>query len=236
MKQKPERTRSHPLFGEIPLLRIPHKNPSGHDDAYWRYDLTYKPPMPKGAVAGDVTRQQYCPMCNVPKYFYVDEERTCVECGEDFTFWAKEQKYWYEDLQFNFHSQAIRCLDCRKARRDSVTLQKAYADAVRLASSKPGDAGALLMLAEATVTYLEKSGKGDLDRALAAVRKARKLDPKLIESHFWEGAVQAAAGRADKARDAYARFKDSARNLVRYKTLSKKTEKQLRGLGPGLIR
>jgi hypothetical protein len=44
------------------------------------------------------------------------------------------------------------------------------------------------MLAEATVAYLEKSGKGDLDRALAAVRKVRKLDPMLHESLFWEGA------------------------------------------------
>lgn len=221
------------MYGDIPMLRVDHKAPSGRDDSYWTYDLTYKPPMPKGAVAGDVTRQQYCPMCHVPKYFYVDEPRSCVECGEAFTFWAKEQKYWYEDLQFNFHSKAIRCLDCRKARRDAVTLQKAYGDAVRLATSKPSDPGALLMLAEATVAYHEKSKKGDLDRALAAARKARKLSPALHESLFWEGAVQAAAGRTDKARDAYTRFKDSARTHVRYKTLRKKAEKLLHQLAGG---
>jgi hypothetical protein len=230
MKKKPERTRSHPLFGEIPLLRVPHKAPTGRDDSYWRYDLTYKPPMPKGAVAGDVTRQLYCPMCHVPKYFYVDESRKCVECGEEFTFWAKEQKFWYEELQFNFHSKAIRCAECRKARRDAVTLQKAYGDATRLAASKPADGGALLMLAEATVAYFEKTKKGDLDRALAAARTARKLGPALHEGLFWEGVVQAAAGRPAKAREAFRRFMEAARTSARCKTLVKSAEKRVRAL------
>jgi tetratricopeptide (TPR) repeat protein len=230
MKKKPERTRSHPLFGEIPLVRVPYKTAGGREDGYWTYDLTYKPPLPKGAVAGDVTRQDYCTMCNVPKYFYVDEARTCVECGEAFTFWAKEQKFWYEDLHFNCHSQAIRCLECRKARRDSLTLQKAYAQAVRLAASKPGDPGALLLLCEATVATAEKSGTGDLDRALAAARKARKLDAALHEALYWEGAVQAAAGRPEKAREAYGRFIEAGRKVARLKTLVKTAEKRRRGL------
>lgn len=230
IKKKPDRTRSHPLYGDIPMLRVPHKASSGRDDSYWTYDLTYKPPMPKGAVAGDVTRQQYCPMCHVPKYFYVDESRTCVECGEAFTFWAKEQKFWYEDFHFNFHSKAIRCLDCRKARRDAVTLQKAYSDASRLVASKPSDPGALLMLAEATVAYFEKAKKGDLDRALAATRKARKLSPTLHESLFWEGAVQVAAGRHGKAREAFSQFIEAARTLARYKSLKKSAEKRVHAL------
>jgi hypothetical protein len=230
VKKKPEKTRPHPLYGDIPLIRVPHQSSSGRDDSYWRYDLTYQPPMPKGAVAGNVSRQRHCPMCHVPKYFYVDEPRTCMECGDAFTFWAKEQKFWYEDLQFNFHSQAIRCLDCRKSRRDAVTLQKSYADAVRLASSKPNDPGALLMLAEATVAYFEKTGKGDLDRALASVRKARKLDSALHESLFWEGAVQAAAGRRDKAGEALTRFIEIARSSVRYKNLIKTAEKRVHSL------
>lgn len=230
MKKKPERTRSHPLYGEIPMLLVPHKAPSGRDDSYWTYDLTYKPPMPKGAVAGDVTRQQYCPMCNTPKYFYVDEPRVCVECGEAFTFWAKEQKFWYEDLQFNFHSQAIRCPGCRKARRDTVTLQKAYGSAVRLAASKPGDPGVLLMLAEATVSYFEKAEKGDLGRALAAARRARKLNPTLHESLFWEGVVQAAVGRHDKAHQSFALFIDQAGASARSKALVKSARKRLKQL------
>jgi tetratricopeptide (TPR) repeat protein len=187
--------------------------------------------MPKGAVAGDVTRQQYCPMCHVPKYFYVDEARTCVECGEAFTFWAKEQKFWYEELQFNFHSKAIRCLECRKSQRDAVTLQKSYGEAVRLASSKPSDPGAHLLLAEATVAYHEKADKGDLDRALASVRKAKKLNPSLHEWLFWEGAVQAATGRRDKACEALTRFIETARTYARYKNLIKTAEKRVHLLG-----
>jgi tetratricopeptide (TPR) repeat protein len=169
-------------------------------------------------------------MCNVPKYFYVDEPRTCVECDGEFTFWAREQKFWYEELQFNCHSEAIRCAECRKARRESVSLQKAYAEAVRLAASKPRDPGALLLLAEATLAYVEEFGKGDLDRALAAARKAGKLDPALPEAHYWEGAVQAAAGRPAKARAAYSRFIEAAGTAFRLKGLVKKAQKRLRAL------
>jgi hypothetical protein len=167
-------------------------------------------------------------MCHVPKYFYVDEERTCVECGQKFTFWAKEQKFWYEKLQFNFHSLAIRCLDCRKARREDVALQKSYAAAVRLASSKPEDPGALLSMVEATVAYFQKSGKGDLGRALAATRKVRKLDAKMRECLFWEGAVQDAAGRTDKALDAYGQFIEAAKHSARHKAQVKTAEKRVR--------
>ena len=109
-------------------------------------------------------------------------------------------------------------------------MQKAYGDAVRLASSKPSDPGALLLLAEATVAYCEKGKKGDLDRALSATRKARKLNPILHESLFWEGAVQAAAGRREKARDSLIRFIEVARTHARYRTLIKSAEKRVHAL------
>jgi hypothetical protein len=87
------------------------------------------------------------------------------------------------------------------------------------------------MLAEATMAYLEKTGKGDRDRALAAVRKAKKLDPTLHESHFWgqfrpRPAEQTSAGRLYS-------LHGFCPHSMRYKTLRKKAGKQLHGLAGG---
>jgi hypothetical protein len=43
----------------------------------------------------------------MPKYFYVDDERECIQCGKQFTFHAAEQKYWYETLKFNIWTAEI---------------------------------------------------------------------------------------------------------------------------------
>lgn len=222
------RTVSHPEYGEIPLLRHTVRTPDGKEVSYSTYDLTYQPPLPKGAVRGDPTCQNYCTACNVPKYYFVDEKRRCVECERDFTFWAKEQKYWYETLGFSVHSKAIRCLECRKARRAGIALQRSYAEAIKQAAAKPKDPCALLALVEETVQYHREKGKVDLGRALAAVRKARKLSPKLLESLFWEGEIQSLAGRREKAREAYDRFIEKAAPRLQYLSLVKRAYEQRR--------
>lgn len=225
MNKKPEKVRSHPLFGEIPLVRVDYRTQSGRDSCYWTYDLDWQPPLPKGAVRGNPRKQNACFACNVPKFFYVDEEKVCVECRAKFTFWAKEQKYWYEDLGFYATSDAVRCVDCRKARRRDLGSQQAYAVALKEAAAHPGDAGAQLALAEAAVAYHRTAGKGDLTRALAAARKALRLDRSRLESRFWEGAVHAAAGRVEKAAECYAHFIESARGNKKYKAQIKQADK-----------
>ncbi len=227
-KKKPERTKSHPQYGELPLVCVPYRTPEGKEGSYWTYDLTYQPPLPRGAVRGDPARQNYCQACNAPKFYYVDEQRRCVDCGEEFTFWAKEQKYWYETLRFILHSTAIRCVGCRKARRSVVALQNSHAEAVRRARSAPQDPCALLALAEAAVEFHAKTSRGDLARALAAARKARQLDPNLLDSHYWEAALEAAAGRSIKARDAFDRFLAAAEPMARYALLLHKAKRERR--------
>jgi tetratricopeptide (TPR) repeat protein len=228
MASKPERIRSHPLYGDIPMLPVPHKAPSGRDDSYWRYDLDWRPSMPAGAVRGEPKRQLFCPMCHVPKYFYVDEEKTCASCGERFVFGAREQKFWYEDLHFNFHSTAIRCLACRKRKRDLDALRRQVGEAVRQAREKPDDPMALLALVEATVAQAEAGGGGDLDRAVAAARKAARRAPACYEAVYWEARAQERAGRADKAAEAYARFIELGSTRARCKNLVRDAEKRLK--------
>ena len=183
------------------------------------FDPDYRPPLPDGAIRGDVRKQEFCRVCHVPKYFYVDEEKTCVQCGKRFVFGAAEQKYWYESLKFHFCSVAIRCPACRRRRRSEKALQEQIAAALAELRANPEDPSVLLEVAESTVRYRQRTGKGDLDRAIAAARKAGRLWPQNCEAVFWEAACHAEAGRGDRAREILAEFITLTKGARRYRKL-----------------
>ena len=119
----------HALYGEIPLIRHATVGRDGRTYEWWEYDPTFSPRVPKGAVLGDLSKQVFCSACHEPKYFYVDETRTCVQCGSRFTFSGAEQKYWYETRKFNFSSVPIRCKSCRRLRRSEHAMREQIARA-----------------------------------------------------------------------------------------------------------
>lgn len=207
--QKPEITTNlravqHPYFGNIPMIY--HSDPGGDGKIYewWQPDPDYQPPMPSGAVRGDVRKQEYCPAHHTPKYFYVDEDCDCIQCGKGFIFHAREQKYWYETLKFNFSSIPIRCLQCRRERRTDHALREQIARAkAEVGETNPA---AYLALARAIVEYHERTKQGDLNQAIAAARKAEALWPESSEPGLWEGIAQALAGRRQKAQAALNSF------------------------------
>ena len=170
------------------------------------YDPDYEPELPPGAVRGDVAKQVFCSACHVPKYFYVDEESQCLQCGRSFTFGATEQKYWYETLKFNFHSAAVRCPDCRRLRRSERALREQIAHARATIRSAPHDPAPHLALARALVEYHERTGQGQLDDAVAAARRASRLWPQAPDVLLWEGVAHARAGRTKRARECLTRF------------------------------
>lgn len=201
----------HALFGQIPMLPVTHVLADGSLHHGRDYDPDYAPPLPKGAVRGDVRQQEFCRMCHAPKYFYVDVPRTCVECGAAFVFAAKEQKHWFEVLKFHFDSIPIRCVGCRRKRRSDKALGLEVASAKQRLREEPASPSAHLAVAEALVRLRLRSGQGQLSEALAAARKARRLlkehaKSELGESYYWEAACQALAGRPVLARELYERF------------------------------
>jgi len=153
-----------------------------------------------------VSKQTFCRACHDPKYFYVDETRTCIQCGSDFTFSAAEQKYWYETRQFNFASVPIRCKRCRRQRRTEHAMREQIARARQAARDAPTDPEVQLALARAIVEYHERTDAGRLDDAVAAARKAAKLWPEAPDASLWEGIAHARAGRAKQARERLAQF------------------------------
>ena len=220
----------HALYGNIPLIERRAPMASGEEAVWHEYDPTYRPPLPRGAVRGNPERQNYCHAHHPPKYFYLDETNTCVQCGQEFVFTAEEQKFWYETLQFNFDSIAIRCRDCRKQRRTDAALRQQIALALEALSRRPTDPHALLDLATATVRYRERTGEGNLDRALGACRKASTAWHDSPEPMFWEAKCHKLAGRDQKATDGFERFVERARNVHRLAKLVSEAEAELRVL------
>jgi tetratricopeptide (TPR) repeat protein len=217
---EPRRWEQHPVYGEIPLIRDP-------THGYWRPDPDFRPRLPRRAVRGDVSKQDFCVMHYDPKYFYLDEKRTCSQCGRSFVFRAAEQKFWYETLRFNFNSIPIRCPACRRQRRSEHALREQIARArseVRSASDNPG---AHLALARAVLENHERTGTGNLDEAISAARRAAKIFPETIEPLFWEGLAHELAGRRARAREYLARFVADERAARDYPALLKRARTYL---------
>jgi hypothetical protein len=212
-----------PLFGSIPLIHHQSDGSDGKVYEWWEYDPNYQPPMPRHAVRGDIRKQIYCRAHHTPKYFYVDETRECIQCGNAFVFRATEQKYWYETLKFNFSSIPVRCIKCRRERRSEHALREQIARAK--ASVRSNDPAAHIALARAIVEYHEKTDHGDLNEAIAAARKAQAAWPESVEPSLWEGIAHARAGRPAKARAALTRFLSATVNA--HTMLRKKAENYL---------
>ncbi|MFN8091973.1 MAG: zinc-ribbon domain-containing protein [Vicinamibacteria bacterium] len=192
--------RHHPLYGDIPLVAASATGTDGKVHRYWTYDLDFTPPLPPGAVRGNVRSQSFCFACHVPRYFFVDEDRTCVQCGEPFVFRAAEQKHWYERLKFHFSSVPVRCVECRRTRRSERALREGIALARAELRRAPKDPVARLAVARAIVLHHERTGRGSLDEAVAEARKAFAAWPESIEPRYWEAVAQARARRPAKAR------------------------------------
>jgi hypothetical protein len=109
-------THHHSLYGDIPLIQREAVGTDGKLYVWREYDPDYQPKVPTGGVPGNVAAQVLCRGHHIPRYFYVDEERACRQCGDSFIFTATEQKFWYERLKFNYHSSRF---DVRIAVRQS---------------------------------------------------------------------------------------------------------------------
>lgn len=199
------RFRAHPLYGQIPLL--PQTTTyQGKTYTYWIPDPNWHPPLPKGAVRGNPQAQNYSSMWAEPKYFYVDQLSLCVQCRQEFIFAAAEQKFWYEQLKFNFYATAIRCPTCRRQRRSLKSLLHGVQAAAAQMAQSAQQPEIQLAYADALIKYHAQTGQGDLNKALAACRQARKRDPGLAEAWYLEALAQHLKGNDNKVTECYQAF------------------------------
>ena len=210
----------HPLYGQIPMIAHRRQDqPRG--GWYYTYDLDYQPGLPAGAIRGNPHKQHLCFWHNAPMYFYVDQPRTCAQCGVAFVFTAREQKHWYEALGFYGTSVPVRCLACRRRRRTAHALEAQIGAAKAAVRVNPADAAAHLALAEALVRYRQRTGRGDLGQAIAAARRVCKLAPRPPEALFWEGMAQIEAGRRAAGQPLLTEFARTPGNSARHRKLVK---------------
>lgn len=52
--------------------------------------------------------------------FYAARPFTCRDCGAEEVWTARQQKWWYEVVHGHIDSRAVRCLACRRARRERL--------------------------------------------------------------------------------------------------------------------
>lgn len=194
------------MYGPIPLVAREYTRPDGESYEWYEPDPDYRPVLPDGAVRGDPSRQEYCPAFHVPKYFYVDEQRDCVGCGEPFTFSGKEQQFWYEQLGFNLNSVAIRCRSCRAVRRRTAQYGRQIGRARAAVAERPSDPTPYLELAEGLVRQCQNDSAGNLQEAIWASRQARRLWPGSAEPDFWEGLSHCMSDRPLEGRECLRRF------------------------------
>lgn len=207
----------HPLYGDIP-----YDHPSG-------YDMEFQPRLPPGALRGNPAEQvDFCPHCAPPRYFYVDQELTCRECGEDFVWPAAMQRHWYEVLHLAASAKPpTRCPACRRAHQVARALSRRLARATAGLRERPDDVDALIEFACATAEHGLTLGTGDLARGVAAARRAARLDPRRHTAHLWEAVCHDAAGRTVRAAECYRRFTKAARTTRGLRKLVGRADRRL---------
>lgn len=202
-------------FGE---LRVRHVR--GHPATWHTYELVpgEMAKLPPGSVRASPLRQVFG--LGGPHLFYVDIERRCRSCHRMFVFSAKEQRHWYETLKFFECSTAVDCQNCRRDRRAARKLLATHSEVSKSAQSRPEEPRAQLEFAKSTFALRVRLGRGNLASGIAAARRARRLNPRLVETLYWEGRLQELAQRPDRARKCLEDFTLEASKL-RSKAMAK---------------
>ncbi len=73
--------------------------------------------IPRGAIAANQEKLVTC--SGFPEFplWYVDKPFACADCGKREVWTAGQQQWWHEVAGGKIESTAIRCWDCRAARR-----------------------------------------------------------------------------------------------------------------------
>ncbi|MFK8163125.1 MAG: zinc-ribbon domain containing protein [Lewinella sp.] len=96
---------------EDPLLRLGSFDRWACDDCL----------QTKLALAGNPTLQRKeHPMAHDPEYLAFRDvpKKACQDCDQPFVFTKEEQLFYYQTLGHSRSARAVRCLDCRRARRE----------------------------------------------------------------------------------------------------------------------
>jgi len=87
------------------------------------------------AVFPDYSKQNYG--YGGPILMYIEKDLNCETCRKEFTFTAKEQNFWYEDLHFNYCAFPKNCAPCRKKIREPRILNTKLSELLNSKDESP---------------------------------------------------------------------------------------------------
>ena len=130
------------------------------------------------AIRGDPWKQTFS--LTPPYLAYFDLRLNCEECQQDFVFGAKEQQFWFEQLNFWVWARPKHCLKCRRRRRKPKQAQRALQTVLRqLNPTDPSD------LVRAASLYLQVGSQRKaaefLRRAKNRAREQGRFDALLMQ-------------------------------------------------------
>ena len=73
------------------------------------------------AVPADQSKLDHINTYGLLPEFYIDRPFSCRECGKEEIWRAADQKWYYEEAKGHMDARAVRCHDCRKARKAKKT-------------------------------------------------------------------------------------------------------------------
>jgi hypothetical protein len=85
---------------------------------------------------------------------YFDVKRECVDCGQPFIFFAREQQHWYEELGFGLESDGVRCVPCRRRQHGISRARERYEELFHVPVRTTGET---LEMAECGLSLIEAS-------------------------------------------------------------------------------
>lgn len=171
---------------------------------YHRVNLDWTPDeIPDGAIRSQ-HRLPNLQSPHGPPYYYQDRPSRCRDCRVEFVFTAHEQKYWYETLMFPIRVDARRCADCRRKYRVTKARVSRLTEVAPFEGSEDPDQ--LIEFAATRILWAEDGQSRDVERAIAAARRAYRLDESDTLALYWEGRAHELAGRTKTAVELYRRF------------------------------
>lgn len=131
--------------------------------AEWACDLCI---TKRRAVQANPKMQTYG--YGAPYFAYVDRQYVCAECKRSFTFSAKEQRHWYEELKFYHNAYPQECVDCRRKQHEQVRLSRQLSEALHSLDDR--DSRQMFAIAQ---IYEQMSNS---EKAVLFYRRAKNLE------------------------------------------------------------
>ncbi len=119
----------HPRYGLYPQITGLNPHPDFESGIFLHWSSSADQRIANTAICADLQRQS---PATVPVTHYFDVKRVCTDCNRPFIFFAEEQQYWYEVLEFPLESDCLRCITCRKLQQGIAQKRERYQELFHL--------------------------------------------------------------------------------------------------------